>query len=82
MMKIRQTPLVSGQAPAHVYIYENRKEEYIVLAIPALEWSFSFSYEEEAEAAAQRLEMSLQKRIDHERAAVLAAKLLGWAREM
>ncbi|MBB6283676.1 YueH family protein [Geobacillus subterraneus] len=81
-MKIRKTPLVDGQAPAHVYIYENRKEEYIVLAIPALEWSFSFSYEEEAEAVAQRLEMSLHKRISHERAAMLAGRLLGWAREM
>ncbi|MGP3560742.1 YueH family protein [Geobacillus sp. BK01] len=81
-MKIRKTPLVDGQAPAYVYIYENRKEEYVVLAIPALEWSFSFSYEEEAEAVAQRLGMSLQKRIGHERAAVLADRLLGWAREM
>lgn len=73
---------MDGQAPVNVYIYENRKEEYIVLAIPALEWSFSFFYEEEAEAVAQRLETSLQKRIGHERAAMLAGRLLGWAREM
>ncbi|NNU82373.1 hypothetical protein ETC05_00540 [Geobacillus sp. BMUD] len=81
-MKIRKTPVMDGQAPANVYIYENRKEEYIVIAIPALEWSFSFAYEEEAEAVAERLEASLKKRLDHERAALLAARLLGWAREM
>ncbi|AST00133.1 MULTISPECIES: YueH family protein [Geobacillus] len=81
-MKIRKTPVMDGQAPANVYIYENRKEEYIVMAIPALEWSFSFAYEEEAEAVAERLEASLKKRLDHERAALLAVRLLGWAREM
>ncbi len=59
-MKIRKTPVMDGQAPANVYIYENRKEEYIVIAIPALEWSFSFAYEEEAEAVAERLEASLK----------------------
>ncbi|OPX02609.1 YueH family protein [Geobacillus proteiniphilus] len=81
-MKIRKTPVMDGQAPANVYIYENRKEEYIVIAIPALEWSFSFAYEEEAEAVAERLEASLKKRLDHERAVLLAVRLLGWAREM
>ncbi|MFC0295992.1 YueH family protein [Geobacillus jurassicus] len=81
-MKIRKTPVMDGQAPANVYIYENRKEEYIVIAIPALEWSFSFAYEEEAVAVAERLEASLGKRLDHERAALLAERLLGWAREM
>ncbi|AKU27518.1 YueH family protein [Geobacillus sp. FSL K6-0789] len=81
-MKIRKTPIMDGQAPVNVYIYENRKEEYIVLAIPALEWSFSFSYGEEAGAVTERLEASLQKRLDHERAAALTAQLLAWAREM
>ncbi|MED5076685.1 YueH family protein [Geobacillus stearothermophilus] len=81
-MKIRKTPIMDGQAPVNVYIYENRKEEYIVLAIPTLEWSFSFSYGEEAGSVTERLEASLKKRLDHERAALLAVRLLGWAREM
>ncbi|BBW96913.1 YueH family protein [Geobacillus sp. FSL W8-0032] len=81
-MKIRKTPVVDGQAPTRVYLYENRKEEYILLAIPALEWSFSFSYEEETEETARRLEASLEKRLGRERAALLAEQLLGWAREM
>jgi hypothetical protein len=81
-MKIRKAVLFDERTPTNVYIYENKKEEYIVVAIPDLEWSFLIRYEEETETLKERLVSSLTKAAPKEHIEMLANKLLYWAREM
>lgn len=81
-MKIRKAVLFDERTPTNVYIYENKKEEYIVVAIPDLEWSFLVRYEEETETLKERLTLSLTKAVPQEHVETLVTKLLYWVREM
>jgi hypothetical protein len=81
-MKIRKAVISDEQTPTKVYIYENKKEEYMVIAIPDLEWSFFVPYEEEPEALRKRLASSLQRVIAQEQTEMLVSKLLYWVHEM
>ncbi|MED1204302.1 YueH family protein [Heyndrickxia acidicola] len=80
-MKIRKTTLRGN--PIDVFIYENKKDEYFVMAIPELEWSIHFSYDEEDEDLKERLIASLdQKAAAGTDAVDLGRRLLQWAKEM
>jgi hypothetical protein len=81
-MKIRKANIVHERATTNVYIYENKKEEYIVIAIPDIEWSFSVHYEEDTETLKGRLVSSLAKVLTEEHVEPLVNKLLYWIREM
>jgi hypothetical protein len=81
-MKIRKANIVHEQTTTNVYIYENKKEEYIVIAIPDIEWSFSVHYEEDTETLKERLFSSLAKVLTEEHVEPLVNKLLYWIREM
>ncbi|AEH48793.1 YueH family protein [Parageobacillus thermoglucosidasius] len=81
-MKIRKAALLDERTPTNVYIYENKKEEYIVVAIPDLEWSFLIRYDEETETLKERLASSLKKAAPQEHVETLVNKLLYWVHEM
>uniref|UniRef100_C5D7Y9 YueH-like protein n=1 Tax=Geobacillus sp. (strain WCH70) TaxID=471223 RepID=C5D7Y9_GEOSW len=81
-MKIRKAVLFDERTSINVYIYENKKEEYIVVAIPDLEWSFLIRYEEETETLKERLVSSLTKAVPKEHVEMLVNKLLYWVHEM
>ncbi|MDQ0214860.1 hypothetical protein J2S13_001257 [Oikeobacillus pervagus] len=79
-MKIRKT--VIEEQEVHVYIYENKKEEYILVALPEKEWSFSFSYEEAGEELNQKLKHSLTRVVSDQEAYAMALRIAQWTREM
>jgi hypothetical protein len=81
-MKIRKAIILDKQTPTKVYIYENKKEEYMVVAIPDLEWSFFIRYEEEPETLRGRLASSLKRVVAQEQLEMLVNKLLYWVHEM
>jgi hypothetical protein len=81
-MKIRKAPIHADHQQQNVYIYENKKEEYIVVSIPDLEWSICVRYEEETNDVQMRIEQSLRRVLDAEKAASLTAKITQWIREM
>lgn len=81
-MKIRKANIVDERTTTNVYIYENKNEEYIVIAIPDLEWSFLICYEEETDTLKERLFSSLTKVLTKEHVEPLVNKLLYWVREM
>ena len=63
-MKIRKANVYNGNALiTNVYIYENKKQEYSMIAIPELEWSTTVQYEEDREMLKSRLIQSLSKRV-------------------
>ncbi|EIJ81734.1 hypothetical protein PB1_02305 [Bacillus methanolicus PB1] len=78
-MKIRKT--IVYQKDTKVFVYENRKEEYIVVAIPEIEWSCLISYSETREEIVKRLKESLSKTL-HENAEELVERIYAWTREM
>ncbi|WP_027408352.1 YueH family protein [Anoxybacteroides tepidamans] len=81
-MKIRKANVLDERTTTNVYIYENKKEEYIVVAIPDIEWSFLIRYEEETALLREKLSASLAKTASLAQADQLAEKLLYWVREM
>ncbi|MEC2078305.1 YueH family protein [Metabacillus fastidiosus] len=82
-MKIRKANMnVHNQLLSNVYIYENKKEEYSLVAIPELEWSMTVKYEEERSSLRSRLTQSFEKKIDKEDAEQLAEKIVQWTAEM
>ncbi|GMB08675.1 YueH-like protein [Thermolongibacillus altinsuensis] len=81
-MKIRKAPIHDEHQQQNVYIYENKKEEYIVVSIPDLEWSICVRYEEETKDVQKRIEQSLRKVLEAEKASSLTAKIVQWIREM
>ncbi|MGM7722571.1 YueH family protein [Metabacillus sp. Hm71] len=82
-MKIRKANVHNGNAfIENVYIYENKKQEFTMIAIPEIEWSTTVQYEEEREELKARLIASLSKNAAENTAEELAAKLIHWVGEM
>ncbi|TMU88017.1 hypothetical protein FGG79_07885 [Bacillus sp. BHET2] len=77
-MKIRKN-LLDG-LEQKVYIYENKKEEFILIAIPTIEWSFSLTYEEDN--IQMKLFDSLKGRVSEEAANTLSLRIVQWTCEM
>jgi YueH-like protein len=77
-MKIRKNFLEGLEQK--VYIYENKKEELILIAVPCIQWSYSFTYEEED--IQTKLFHSLQERVSGETATTLSSRIVQWTREM
>ncbi|WP_461201516.1 YueH family protein [Anoxybacillus sp. TBDG-1] len=80
-MKIRKTSIQQDSTQQNVYIYENKKEQYIVVAIPYLEWSMHATYDDFAHIES-RLQRSLANVLDEQYVRPLAMKLAQWMREM
>jgi hypothetical protein len=81
-MKIRKANVLDEKRVTNVYIYENKKEEYTVVAIPDLEWSILIHYEEEPGELKERLLLSLSNVLTKENTEQLCKKILYWVREM
>lgn len=82
-MKIRKANVQNGgKLITNVYIYENKKQEFSMIAIPEIEWSTTVSYEEERNAVKERITSSLLKRVESETADELANKIGHWVGEM
>lgn len=82
-MKIRKANVKNDNISiTNVYIYENKKEEYSLIAIPEIEWSTTISYEEKRDELYSRLITSLTKNIEQETADELARKVQQWVSEM
>ncbi|MDQ0229766.1 YueH family protein [Metabacillus malikii] len=82
-MKIRKANVQSGNdLITNVYIYENKKQEFSLIAIPDIEWSTIVAYEEEREEVRNRLTASLIKTVEPDVAEELVAKLIFWVGEM
>ena len=77
-MKIRKNFLEGLEQK--VYIYENKKEELILIAVPDICWSYSFTYDEEN--IQTKLHESLMERISGETADTLSSRIVQWTREM
>ncbi|MBS2970337.1 YueH family protein [Metabacillus sp. KIGAM252] len=78
-MKIRRAHLPSTDM---VFIYENKKEEYSLVAIPEKQWSIMVRYEEAFEEVDEKLLQSLTKVTEQEKAKLLAGKIRHWITEM
>ncbi|WP_078431269.1 YueH family protein [Metabacillus halosaccharovorans] len=82
-MKIRKANVKNDNITiTNVYIYENKKEEYSLIAIPEIEWSTTISYEEKRDELYSRLITSLPKNTEQETADELARKVQQWVSEM
>lgn len=82
-MKIRKANVKNDNITiTNVYIYENKKEEYSLIAIPEIEWSTTISYEENRDELYSRLITSLAKNTEQETAKELASKVQQWVSEM
>jgi len=79
-MKIRKTNIQGNQTP--VFIHENKKEEYTVVAIPHIHWSIFISYEEEKEEMIHRILETLPIKPTDEEMRSLAERIYLWVREM
>jgi hypothetical protein len=79
-MKIRKALLLEKET--NIYLYENKKEEYTLVAIPNIEWSTRIPYEEETSLLKERLRQSLEKQADQSDVLNLTLKILQWVREM
>lgn len=77
-MKIRKNFLEGLEQK--VYIYENKKEEFFLIAVPAIEWSYSFFYQDEE--IQSKLLHSLLERIPQETAETLSLRIVQWTTEM
>ena len=80
-MKIRKTTILNKQED--LYIYENKKDDYFVVAVPVLEWSTYFTYDDPKDELVTRWSESLTEKLEGEQQAKeLALKIFGWTREM
>ncbi|BCB03106.1 YueH family protein [Bacillus sp. KH172YL63] len=77
-MKIRKNFLEGMEQK--VYIHENKKEAFILISIPSIEWSYSFTYEEEE--IEKKLCHSLNGKLSEEEASTISARIIQWTREM
>jgi YueH-like protein len=77
-MKIRKNFLEGLEQK--VYIYENKKEEFFLISVPAFEWSYSFSYEDDK--VQSKLLHSLMERVPLETAETLSSRIVQWTTEM
>jgi hypothetical protein len=78
-MKIRKS--LAGGKERKVFIYENKKEEYFMVAVPDIGWSVDFTYE--TEDLKEMLEKSLSSSVDSKEAAgEMASRIYNWTREM
>ncbi|MFI8577210.1 MULTISPECIES: YueH family protein [Rossellomorea] len=77
-MKIRKNFLEGLEQK--VYIYENKKDEFILIAVPDIRWSYSFTYDEDN--IQTKLLESLQERVSKESAETLSSRIVQWTREM
>lgn len=77
-MKIRKNFLEGLEQK--VFIYENKKDEFILIAIPDIRWSYSFTYGEDN--IQPKLQESLQGRVSKETAETLSFRIVQWTSEM
>lgn len=63
-----------------VYIYENKKDEFILIAVPDIQWSYSFTYDEDN--IQTKILESLQGRVSKETAGTLSSRIVQWTSEM
>ncbi|MDX8366845.1 MULTISPECIES: YueH family protein [Bacillaceae] len=79
-MKIRKAIINNQQEK--IYLYENKKEEYTIIAIPIIEWSFKVDYEQDAETLKSILYSSLKSHTNADTSQDLTNKISQWVREM
>jgi hypothetical protein len=79
-MKIRKTIL--SDAELNIFIYENKKDEYFVVAVPTLEWSTKFTYDDFGEELLNQIIHSLSSKLDEQEAITLGHRINQWTREM
>ncbi|MDT9023660.1 MULTISPECIES: YueH family protein [Rossellomorea] len=77
-MKIRKNFLEGMEQK--VYIYENKKDEFILIAVPDIQWSYSFTYDEDN--IQTKILESLQGRVSKETAGTLSSRIVQWTSEM
>lgn len=66
----------------NVYVYEDKKQQQTLIAVPQLEWSVMMSYEEDIQSFKQRIKDSLEQKVSAETAEELTEKINYWVREM
>ena len=82
-MKIRKANVQNGdQFITNVYIYENKKEEYSLIAVPEIEWSTIVEYEEILDHLRERLHNSIGIAVKDEVAEELSTNMVYWVGEM
>ncbi|MFY4775475.1 YueH family protein [Metabacillus sp. RGM 3146] len=82
-MKIRKASNENNvQFIENVYIYENKKEEKSLIAVPDIEWYFSIAYSDDKKEAKEKLLHSLNKHTSSDTAKLLADKAIYWVTEM
>ncbi|WP_078411047.1 YueH family protein [Priestia abyssalis] len=66
----------------NVYVYEDKKQQQTLIAVPQLEWSVMMSYEEDIQSFKQRIQFSLEQKVSADTAEELTEKINYWVREM
>ncbi|MBD8070478.1 YueH family protein [Bacillus sp. PS06] len=79
-MKIRKA--IINDTTESIYLYENKKEEYTLVAVPVVEWSTIIPYDEETQSIKERVGNSLANLLAAETAKSLTSKITHWVREM
>ncbi|MGM0844358.1 MAG: YueH family protein [Bacillota bacterium] len=78
-MKIRKS--LTGGKERKVFIYENKKDEYFMVAVPDIGWSIDFTYE--TDLLQKKLEGSLASfGMNTGEASEMASLIYNWTREM
>ncbi|MFD1736455.1 YueH family protein [Bacillus salitolerans] len=80
-MKIRKAAFENHKELIHTYIYEDKKEEYFIIAVPAIQWSYKLPYDYLA-SVKEEMKDSIQKTKTSEIADELVAKVFMWIHEM
>lgn len=82
-MKIRKANVRDEETLIeNVYVYEDKKQQQTLIAVPQLEWSVMMSYEEDIQSFKQRIQSSLEQKVSAETAEELTEKINYWVREM
>ncbi|HWO96452.1 MAG TPA: YueH family protein [Bacillus sp. (in: firmicutes)] len=82
-MKIRKANIRHEEVLIeNVYVYEDKKQQQTLIAVPQLEWSVMMSYEEDIQSFKQRIQASLEQKVSAEVAEELTEKINYWVREM
>ncbi|QLK85663.1 YueH family protein [Staphylococcus sp. 17KM0847] len=78
-MKIRESH--SEQYSAKVFIYDNKKEDFFVVAVPDLYWSIQINDDLYGDALTDHLAIHLFNVLDEEEAQILALRITQWVQE-
>jgi hypothetical protein len=80
-MKVKIRKAYIQNQKLDIYIYEDKREEYFMVAIPAIKWSYFIPYDYELQMKKEIRDL-IQKTESADMADELVAKIFFWIHEM